>query len=155
VEAKPGVVKGLGLLRMQTTFRKEKRTSQVRAKVASGGKGLLNGLSSVDVKGYEIHMGVSEVRETRPFRVKGNSRYDGYDDGGINGSGLVFGTYIHGLFKNAQFTRGLLANLRRISRPDAVETVPIDTGDRYDRLARLVRENLDMKRVNEIVFGRS
>jgi adenosylcobyric acid synthase len=100
-------------------------------------------------------MGVSEIRETRPFRVMGNSRYDGYDDGGINGSGLVFGTYIHGLFKNAQFTRGLLANLRRISRPDAVETVPVDTGDRYDRLARLVREYLDMKRVNEIVFGRS
>jgi len=153
-EGMPGIVPGLGLLDTETVFRPEKRTAQVRALVVCD-TGLFAGLNGIEVAGYEIHMGASSGNGRALFRVVTAPRGDsGYFDGSVSGSGLVFGTYIHGLFRNADFTGRFLDNVRRLRKPDATlhETGAYD--DRYDRLAHLVRQSLDVKRVYEIIFGR-
>ncbi|MEW6141791.1 MAG: cobyric acid synthase [Chloroflexota bacterium] len=154
VEGIPGSVPGLGLLDIDTVFRPEKRTVQVEARVVCD-TGLFAGLGGMEVGGYEIHMGVSSGDGRPLFRVTATPQGStDYPDGRVSGSGLVFGTYIHGLFHNAEFARRFLENVRRLRKPDALLYQGRVHDDRYNRLARLVRENLDMGRVYEIVFGR-
>ncbi|MCX8126241.1 MAG: cobyric acid synthase CobQ, partial [Dehalococcoidia bacterium] len=145
---------GLGLLDIDTVFHPVKRTVQVRAHVIPE-TGLFAGLAGMEVCGYEIHMGRSSTASRPLFRVlavpgDGNE----YDDGSINSSGLVFGTYIHGLFNNRAFTGRFLDNLRRLRKPGAVIFDADVPGDRYDRLARLVKENVDMVRIYDFIFRR-
>jgi len=154
VEGTPGSVPGLGLLDVGTDFQPDKRTVQVRARLA-GDFGLFAGLGGMEVSGYEIHMGISFGNGRSLFRVFATPQGDtDYPDGSISSSGLVFGTYIHGLFHNPDFTRRFLKNLRQLKKPGTVPFREMPHDDRYDRLARLVRENLNMERVYEIVFGR-
>lgn len=154
VEGTSGSVPGLGLLDIDTVFQPEKRTVQVKARVVSDA-GLFAGLSGVEVSGYEIHMGVSSGDGQPLFHVSATPHGGAdYPDGNISASGLVFGTYIHGLFHNPDFTRRFLENLWRLRKPGTVPFREMPHDDRYDRLARLVRENLDIGRIHEIVFGR-
>ena len=74
----------------------------------------------------------------------------GYFDGTINEDGNIFGTYIHGLFHNAAFTKALLNKLR--NRRGLSQNVPgfLDIEEQYNVLARGIRESLDMRRLYEI-----
>jgi len=83
-------VEGLGLLRGITHFDAyDKRTKQVSGEllVGAGGK----------VRGYEIHMGRTEIAESRGlFRI--SSEGIPYEEGSISPDGMVMGTYLHGAF---------------------------------------------------------
>lgn len=66
-------------------------------------------------------------------------------------TGKVVGTYFHGIFENKQLRRTLLENIARekgvILPPEQTETADI----KYDRLAEVLRQNLDMKMLYEIL----
>lgn len=154
VEGEAGSVPGLGLLGVDTVFQPVKHTVQVRARVVCA-EGLFAGLAGMEVDGYEIHMGRSSGDGQPVFQVTAVAQtVSEYQDGSIDGHRLVFGTYIHGLFHNRVFTRGFLENVRRLRRPEASIHQEKTFDDRYDRLARLVRANLNMGKIYEIVFGR-
>jgi adenosylcobyric acid synthase len=134
VESRKGRFAGLGLLDVETTFRAyEKVTVQV-VRRASPVPPLLSGME--EVKGYEIHMGES---------VRGRDAAAFEDEGAVNGDGLVFGTYMHGLFENETAVHALLSYLYRekglefegMSRGQAVSA--------YERLADHFEAHADME----------
>jgi len=145
---------GLGLLDMETVFESEKITSQVRAKVEAD-SGLLGGMKGMDIAGYEIHMGRSSKQTSQPlFTVtsSGNTP-DGYREGGINRTGTVFGSYIHGLFDNVEFTRRMIDNLCSLRNLPSAEGNALNREKAYDELAEVFRQNLDMEKLYEIIFA--
>jgi len=60
----------------------------------------------------------------------------------------VLGTYLHGLFDNTRFTRGLLNNIRQQKGLAPILAVPPAYREykeqEYSRLAAQVREHLDL-----------
>jgi len=76
----------------------------------------------------------------------------GYSDGSINADGTVLGTYIHGIFNKDAFRAGFLESLRKYHRMPAREAYNIEAKEReYDKLADLVRDNLDMQLIYRII----
>jgi len=153
VESVADCSRGLGLLDMATVFGREKRTSQVRARVVAD-KGILAGLQGQELEGYEIHMGrCPEQNEPAAFQVFQTPQgATGYADGAVNARGNVIGTYIHGLFNQDSFCRAFVAALRRYhGLPQPGEYSTIDRQAQYNRLAELVRRHLDMERIYMIL----
>ncbi len=134
-ESKAGVYPGLGLLDCTTRFASySKNTTQVRRRAAP----VPPILSSMgEVTGYEIHMGVTEPGVDR-------EAFSG--DGRVNTDGLVFGTYMHGLFLNPAAANALLAYLSG-KKGLPYTPIPAERSDPYDILACLFEEHVDMEAI--------
>jgi adenosylcobyric acid synthase len=130
---------GLGLLDIDTVFDAyEKRTVQVTKTINECGP-ILGCINGEVVKGYEIHMGMST--SNRP--VFG-------DDGCADESGLVIGTYLHGLFENQNVRHALIRYLAE-KKGLVFEDEDIPEKDPYDELADVISERLDMPRIYEML----
>ena len=101
-----GQTEGLHLLPVDTRLHPDKRTVQVLANA------LLPGLSDAEtVRGYEIHVGLTARREGDPcFRIVDEAGHR--EDGAASADGLVWGTYIHGVFDDPSFRRAWLNRVR-------------------------------------------
>jgi adenosylcobyric acid synthase len=77
-----------------------------------------------------------------------------YFDGAVSSNGLIFGTYIHGLFHNDAFTKAFINRLRQIRGLPLTGAVTTSRQENYDKLAEIVRQNLDMASVYRIITGR-
>lgn len=147
-------MEGLGLLNISTTFYSEKVTTQVEAEVAGTGP-LLEGIKGCRVAGYEIHMGKTKLEAgVYPAFIitESSGRKAHSPDGAVSRDGLVFGTYIHGIFDSSDFRRRVLNNLRARKglRPLAPATsVPAfeQRNKDLDKLAAVVRGSLDMEKI--------
>lgn len=155
VESGQKEIAGIGLLKITTVFDSQKTTTQVKARLETN-KGLFEGLKGLDVTGYEIHMGQTKGSYRPALQVVAtpHDKLD-YPDGAVSDDGLIFGTYLHGLFHNVEFTHRFLNRLRALRGLPATETSSINKQEMYDKLADAVRHNLDMSRVYEITFGRN
>lgn len=158
VEGEKEEIDGLGLLDIETTFEREKTTTQVEAKICENMNGYLHNLSNMMVKGYEIHMGISKigkhVNSLNNITKKLEQDVD-YLEGSVNEKGNVVGTYLHGIFDEIDFTRALLNNIRESKGLEKVDT-NVDSFEafkqgEYDKLADLLREHLDIKKIYEIM----
>lgn len=157
-EAEAGAsMEGLGLLPLATEFAAEKRTERVSG-VVSASQLVGTPMHQVPVEGYEIHMGRSTITahtgtsiEAEPlFRLDG----DGGADGCVTESGRLFGTYMHGVFHNDAFRRGWLNGLRLkqgLAPLPMVLNYNAKREDAFDRLADLVRSNLQMDVLYQIL----
>ena len=130
-----GETAGMGLLPADTRFARRKTTVQTEATVSAGP------FAGAKLLGYQIHMGRTET-EAEPFCVLP----DGTADGAV--SGLVFGTYLHGLFDSGELTAALADWLLRRKGLEPVP-VQVETHRDYqerqlDLLADTVRKSLDM-----------
>lgn len=154
VESRAGMVSGLGLLDNETVFNRDKTTTQVKARVIAD-DGLLRGLKGIEVSGYEIHMGQTSSENSSPsFQIVETPGGEAdYLDGVVDKNGLIFGTYIHGLFHNAEFMHALLNGLRRIRRLPVAAAISTSRDEQYNKLADIVRQSLDMSLITEITFG--
>ncbi|ATX78728.1 adenosylcobyric acid synthase (glutamine-hydrolysing) [Mariprofundus aestuarium] len=86
-----GSAKGLGWLPLSTTMRPEKTLRQVDRPSAC--------FHETRVTGYEIHNGESDADETLfPFAAKSED-------------GLIWGSYVHGLFEQGGFRKAWLAEI--------------------------------------------
>ena len=153
VESKYAQVEGLRLLPITTSFFPEKWTHQVKGRVVQN-DGLLRRALGLSITGYEIHMGQTVGNHMKPlFQIEERSRKSCFDlDGCHSIEGEVLGTYLHGLFHNKEVRRSILAELA------ARKGVNLRFGDdvcskeeEYDKLASLMRNNLDMKLVYRII----
>ena len=101
-----GQIEGLHVLPVETELHHDKRTVQVTANV------LLPGVSGAEmVRGYEIHVGLTVRGEGDPcFRILGEAGHR--EDGAVSADGLVWGTYIHGVFDDPFFRRAWLNRVR-------------------------------------------
>jgi adenosylcobyric acid synthase len=156
VESKHGSIAGLSLLNSTTVFNHRKTTTQVKAQVTAN-EGLLKGLKGVEVTGYEIHMGHTSGQKCQPvFRILETPKGEAdYLDGAVSSDGFVFGSYIHGLFHNVSFTHRLLNRLRQLRGLPTISAPSTNRQEIYDKLAAIIRQNLDMPQVYKITFGRN
>lgn len=78
-------------------------------------------------------------------------------DGVTNRAGNVIGTYLHGLFDTGVFWRAVVNRVREQKGMDArdgeVLTIEQYRDREFDRLAAVVRQNLDMDAVYAILRG--
>ncbi|CAH6806087.1 Cobyric acid synthase [Vibrio chagasii] len=90
VEGEPGSSEGLGYLDAETTLTQQKTLTNVLGNLSLNGK-------SAPVKGYEIHVGRTDVNEMAlPVQLE-----SGNLDGAINSDNSIFGTYLHGVLDNS------------------------------------------------------
>jgi adenosylcobyric acid synthase len=143
---------GLGLLEIETSFEVEKITCQVRGQVVANG-GLFDGMQDISIEGYEIHMGKSGARSNNPICRISEANGREYTDGNVNGSGKIFGTYMHGLFHNAAFMDKFIDNLCSLCKLSGPTHAAMDKEKAYDDLAEVFRANLNMNKLNEIISG--
>lgn len=162
LEGEAGWMPGLGLLDVETVFAPHKKTTRTRAALApqACASGLLRGMAGLSLSGYEIHMGRSEILPGTGHvsLLRGE---DGSGEGLADIRGAVFGVYMHGLFDNMAFTRGLLDNLRENKGLPPLS--PAESGSpaayaefrqsQYDLLADRVEACLDMHALEAIIAG--
>ena len=156
VESPEGMTTGLALLPVHTRFSGAKSTHQISGRVRLG-HGLFAKTKGSPIQGYEIHMGQTISENTSPpFELTRRSSQAIRDfDGCASSDGNVIGTYLHGLFHNDAFRRGLLEELAaRKGRPLAATPAVYSADEQYDRLATLVRESLNMDLILQLVHGR-
>lgn len=170
-----GSIKGLGLLNTETVFYKNKTTTQVKG-IINNIDGFYKKLSGLSIEGYEIHMGNTkikakdneianiEIASLSSIQVISNDlstlshKKEQNDtiylqDGCVLGN--VAGSYIHGIFDNAEFVNTLVRILMDKKGVDSSELEEFDIKKykdiQYDLLADAVRTSLDMKKIYEIV----
>lgn len=150
-------IHGLGLLDVDTVFESEKTTTQVRGRIHSD---LIPEIADKTISGYEIHMGVTTLGEkAKPFTEITNQLNETVSifEGAISDDGKVFGSYIHGIFDDIEFTRAFLNKLRKDKGLDEIGS-KVQSFDEfketeYNKLADVVRQHVDMEKVYEIVKG--
>lgn len=150
-------IRGMGLLPVVTEFSMEKNRTRVQGSVLAH-SGAWKSLSGIDCGGYEIHMGESRIctREegVRPFaevtnEINGNRQQDGCVKGN------AAGTYLHGIFDGQQFCNEMTALLCRrkgiaVSSQKNISFAQYKQQE-YDKLADVIRQNLDMELVYRIM----
>ena len=90
-----------------------------------------------EVTGYEIHMGVTEP---------GTDREAFCGDGRVSEDGLVFGTYMHGLFLNPSAANALLSFLSA-KKGLPFTPIPSESADPYESLACVFEKYVNMEAI--------
>ncbi len=132
-ESKYTELDGLNLLPIETTFAAEKFTRQV--KVDADFEFCGSHICAKNLEGYEIHSGVTAADK-------------------IVSAGNIFGTYIHGIFDNDKFRRQIINAIRITKNLEPLESTRNLRAERqknYERLAKIVRENLNMDLLRKII----
>jgi len=132
IEGPPGSSAGFGFLAFETTLEPEKQLKRVSGKLS---------FANAAVSGYEIHAGVSEGRALqRPFAWVQERK-----DGVICENSQIAGTYLHGVFDQAE-SREALLNWAGLSNVAAIDYYQIQE-DALERLADEMEATLDMNRI--------
>jgi len=100
IESEVGSTPGLGLLDFITTLEPHKQL------VNTAGTLLLG--PGVPVRGYEIHMGVTDGAALARPALRLRDGADARADGAVSEDGQILATYLHGLFDSAQACEALL-----------------------------------------------
>ncbi|MDK2870491.1 MAG: adenosylcobyric acid synthase [Pyrococcus sp.] len=143
VESKRGEVKGIGLLPSKTIFARKKRTNHLKAEV------LWEPAKGMEVEGYEIRFGRSITK--RPFSViKWVNRRRVEEFEGAVGE-RAFGTYLHGIFHNFEFTEVFLNLIRREKGLEPIKIQGWSIENEIDRFAKIVRESIEIDYITEFL----
>jgi adenosylcobyric acid synthase len=128
IEGPPGSDVGLGFLDVITKMRADKTLTRSEAvHLASG----------LTVRGYEIHIGVTQGPDSaRPFAL-----LSGRGEGAISADGLVEGSYLHGLFAADDFRAAYLGGLG-VARSGIGYEAGVDAA--LDALAAHLEAHLDV-----------
>lgn len=162
-----GEANGLRLLQTHTIMRPEKVTEQVEASALH-----IDEAGPMSVRGYLIHMGRTDPGPHRPcFHLEGRPAQSVDQlqaaspagealDGAVRDDGLVWGTYIHGLFDQPQFRRAWLNRLRRrkgIPPIEPARSQQVNDTQRHalDRWADHVEQHLDLTPIWAILRSRA
>lgn len=156
IESDERVVDGIGLLDCVTSINPAKVTVQVEAEVLGGGA-ILAPVAGSNVTGYEIHMGETrlngDTREAFRIRKRGAMSED-VSDGCVSADGMVFGTYIHGIFDNGKLRKALLDYFKS-KKGLAQDSLGIDHDvfrqTQIDLLVKTVSQSIDIDYISEIL----
>lgn len=148
-----GEVRGIGLLPVRTVFETSKQRTRVSGQFLKT-QGILGNLEGVPLEGYEIHMGTTTITgDGHPLVVLNEGRKEKTLDGAQNGN--VYGCYIHGIFDHPKAAKAIVSALYRQKGLDETMVGELDLKQykekQYDLLADVIRENMDMKMVYEII----
>jgi adenosylcobyric acid synthase len=144
LEGKPGAIRGLDLLPVETVLKAPKTTTLTR-------------FSREDAHGtgYEIHMGQTKRHDAEPFfKVLERNSFSCEDtDGCVTPDLRIMGTYIHGLFENPTMTR-LWLNSIGLADVETSELEGLEAKDKeYDLLAEHFETHIDVSGLVTTVLG--
>ena len=146
VESDLREIRGIGLLKVETSFGKEKILRRVKGRMLR---------KNIRVRGYEIHHGLTNRLNGQKALfeltdISGKIR----GDGAVSNDGRVYGSYLHGVFDQPDF-RNLILNKLRMKKglPLKARASGINLDAEFEKLADLVENNLDMKWLDKIIFG--
>jgi adenosylcobyric acid synthase len=146
LESRCRQIRGLNLLPVETSLKTNKVLAQVKAKDL---------FSGCELSGYEIHHGSTRITgDCRPtFEIfERNSRKTECLDGAISADRRVLGTYIHGIFDAHSFRREFLNKLRlKKGWPALPVRERLGLNTEFDKLAKLVRDNIDTDFLHRIL----
>lgn len=139
VESEFKEIAGLGLFPLHTTLTKEKKTVRTSGSVTIFGK-------TMDVEGYEIHMG--ESYHLKPYdafveTVQHSEGSKGYDE-------RVIGTYFHGIFHNDGLRTELINSIRKQKGLVPIENRYLSNRSQeaeFNKLADHVRQSIDLEEI--------
>jgi len=154
-------IHGIGLLPMYTIFEGDKTRSRVEGFTRNLDKGF-EPLSNKKISGYEMHMGKTIIKESQVLLLDlndsnevGSPKQTDVDrmDGCYQKN--VAGSYVHGLFDEDDFRSSFVKMLcskkgivyQKNQKPTYHEYKELQ----YDKLAEVLRENLDMEKIYEII----
>lgn len=134
--------RGLGLLKVKTTFESyEKKTLQVTGKIAAD-KGFFTDMAGTVVSGFEIHMGTTTLSDGAETVFIGR----GMDNGAVDPDYMTFGTYLHGLFDAPEFREAFIKFIVKDS--NAGSEGGVDMAAVWDNaiteVAKVVEEKVDL-----------
>jgi adenosylcobyric acid synthase len=131
---------GLGLLPVRTELAREKTLTRASARHLA---------SDCEVRGYEIHHGQTDGGGLAPLIL----REDGESIGVGTDTGLLWGTYMHGIFDADGFRRWFIDRLRKRRGLAALCRIAAvyDLEPALDRLAEAVRRSLKMDEIYKIM----
>ncbi len=131
---------GLGLLPVRTELDREKTLTRTAARHLA---------SNCEVCGYEIHHGRTDDGGLAPLIRHEN----GESSGVATETGLIWGTYLHGIFDADGFRRWFIDRIRkrRGLAPLGRITAVYDLEPALDRLAETVRSSLKMDEIYKMM----
>ena len=145
-----GSVQGLGLIKAETVFEKEKVRTVVQGKF-NNIKGYFSFLNGACFAGYEIHMGKTYSENSNISEIKdsfGRSKNDGLAENNI------LGTYIHGIFDEGDVVKRIIDKLKQEKGIDTV-TEEKDINElknkEYEKLADMLMNYLNIPKIYEIL----
>ena len=150
-----GSIRGMGLLPMDTVFADGKTRTRVNGTFGEVG-GVLDCLTGTKLSGYEIHMGVSTLKDSvasmtqiEDFVKKDGTKADGAQHGN------VYGTYVHGVFDKEDVAKAVIRGIGRMKGIDTENITGVDfqafKETQYDILAAELRKHLDMDKIYKIL----
>ena len=145
IESEQKEINGLGLLNIITTFNETKTLAQIKARHLE---------SKTIANGYEIHMGKSKIygNEKPVFNIiERTGNVVNIKDGAQSQDKRIWGTYIHGVFDNKEFRECFLNGIRQRKGLKPTASLDFNQSEEYDKLAELLRKNLNMKLIYEII----
>ena len=128
---------GFGFFDFTVHFRKNKKIAQVCYRPTA--HNIFE--DAGEIRGYEIHCGeLVYGKNDRPLFLSEKGM-----DGAILEKPLIFGTFIHDIFKNARFTRSLVNFLRKKKQLPHLSTPLIDVQrdfeNQCDQLAQILQQH--------------
>ncbi|VAX25871.1 Cobyric acid synthase [hydrothermal vent metagenome] len=140
IESSAGGVEGLGLLPVRTTIMPDKTLRRIEGEFCESGHVL---------SGYEIHHGKTVFDSARPSVKRG----DGEVVGVRSDNGLVWGTYMHGIFAKDEFRRWFIDRLRLRKGLEAKGKIVAryDLDAELDKLAEEVRRSVKIENIYSLM----
>ncbi len=140
IESKVDEITGMGILPISTTLAPEKTLARFSAQHVD---------SELDVHGYEIHHGETDIKRAAPLL----RRSDGKFTGACQNNARVWGTYMHGIFDSNRFRRWFIDRLlvKNGLPPVGKVMVKYEIDSALDRLANVVRESLPIDEIYEML----
>lgn len=136
IEGAPGSSLGLGLLPIKTTLTGDKTLTNQTATLELANK-------TVEVTGYEIHVGQTEyLQQLAPI-----VNVDNKPDGAISADNQIAGCYLHGVFDSVEAV-SLLASWCQVSvaETDNLEQIQEQA---INKLAQSCKEHLDLNKIED------
>ena len=141
-----GQTEALGLLPFATCMNVEKLTRKASGRLSSP---MLFGqpVQPLNISGYEIHVGETIYAEdAHAF----STLHAHEPDGCISPDTRIFGTYMHGIFDDDRFRHAFITAARsfhHLAPASGFENWNQKREDSFIRLAKTVRESLDLSRI--------
>ncbi|MBR3645776.1 MAG: cobyric acid synthase [Lachnospiraceae bacterium] len=141
-----GRLRGMELLPVATRILNEKVRKQVTGSIDKV-TGRLNCISHLQYSGYEIHMGETVMSNA-------DESVDGPFLNNVINKNNVYGTYIHGIFDEADIANSIIKEVAK-SKGIEMDSLCMSYSEmkerEYDKLAGVIRKHMDMDAIYEIL----
>ncbi|MGR6838283.1 cobyric acid synthase [Aliivibrio wodanis] len=145
LEGEISSISGLGYLPIATELKKQKQLTLVEGKLRFSNQ------IPVNVKGYEIHAGVSTHTKENThalddcFPISITNENTVRHDGTLNDENTIFGTYLHGIFDEPTAFETILswAGLKEVKAID----MNLIQEEAIERIAESIEESLDLSQI--------